>query len=30
VPTPLGGETNLSRLHAEIHALEALLKHHKN
>eukprot|EP00964_Phaeocystis_antarctica_P026591 scaffold14984_cov69-Phaeocystis_antarctica.AAC.3 len=30
VPTPLGGETNLSRLHAEIHVLEALLKHHKN
>ena len=30
VPTPLGGEINLSRLHAEIHVLEALLKHHKN
>jgi len=26
----VGGETNLSRLHAEIHVLEALLKHHKN
>merc|ERR1740130_1964925 len=25
-----GGETNLSRLHAEIHVLEAVLKHHKN